>query len=310
MVQQPRMRILWNASAGNKGGIPTGGTTEEALHELITRHGLHAELVAAESEDDGRRLTREAIEAGCAVVVAAGGDGTAGLIAQELLDTDVALGLLPLGSVMNIARMLGVPRELDDAAAVLARGQVAPIDVGEANGVLFYEAASVGMNAAMFREAQHFDEGDYSSPLRVMWVALRYRPARLTLHLDEGTIRTRALMVAIANGPYSGVGMTVAPGARLNDGLFDVVAYRHYSKFELLRHLGSIAFGRRRYTPHTRTYRSASVRVESTRPLPCRADAHDLGVTPLECHVRPARLRAIVGPSFSDGRAVPEDADR
>jgi diacylglycerol kinase (ATP) len=301
------MRIVWNAAAGNKGGIPTGGATEETLRELIERHRLDAELVRAEAEDDGRRLAREAVEAGCEVVVAAGGDGTAGSIAQELLDTPVALGLLPLGSVMNIARMLGVPRELDGAAAVLARGQLAHIDLGEANGVLFYEAASVGMNAAMFREAQHFDEGDYSSPLRAIWVALRYRPARLTLHLDEGAIRTRALMVAIGNGPYSGVGMTVAPEARLDDGLFDVVAYRHYSKFELLRHLGSIAFGRRRYTPHARTYRSASVRVESARPLPCRADSNDLGTTPLECRVRQASLRVVVGPSFTAGRVVPDD---
>jgi diacylglycerol kinase (ATP) len=303
------MRIVWNVAAGSKGGIPTGGASEETLREVIDRHRLDAELVRAEAEDDGRRLAREAVEAGFEVVVAAGGDGTAGSVAPELLDTPTALGVLPLGSVMNIARMLGVPRELDDAAAVLAHGQLARIDVGEANGVLFYEAASVGMNAAMFREAQHFDDGDYGSPLRAIWVALRYRPARLTLHLDEGAIRTRALMVAIGNGPYSGVGMTVAPDARLNDGLFDVVAYRHYSKFELLRHLGSIAFGRRRYTPHARTYRSSSVRVESARPLPCRADSHDLGTTPLECRVRQASLRAIVGPSFNDGRVVPDDSN-
>lgn len=299
------MRIVWNAAAGHKGGIPTGGTTEEELRELIAGLRLDAELLASESEDDSRRLAREAIKAGCEVVVAAGGDGTAGCLAQELLDTPVALGLLPLGSVMNIGRMLGVPRDLAEAGAVLARGETDTIDVGEANGRLFYEAASVGMNAAMFREAQHFEDGDYGSPLRAMWVALRYRPARITVHLDSETVPTRALMVAVANGPYSGVGMTVAPEARLDDGLFDVVVFRHYSKFELLRHLGAIAFGRRRYTPHARTYRSANVRVESARPLPSRADSNDLGTTPLECRVRRASLRVVVGPGYVDGRVTP-----
>jgi diacylglycerol kinase (ATP) len=304
------MRVLWNADAGRKGGLRTGGASEEDLRALLDRHGLDAELVATETEDDCRRLTREAVDQGFEVVVAAGGDGTIGCVAKELLDTPVTLGILPLGSVMNIARMLGISRELDEAAEILAAGAVRDVDVGEANGQLFYETASVGMNAAMFREAQHFDEGDYSSPLRTMWVALRYRPARMSLELEQGTIHTRALMVTISNGPYTGVGMTVAPEARLDDGRFDVVVFRHYSKFELLRHMLSIAFGRRHFSPHARTYRSAHVRVESASPLSCRADSQDLGTTPLECRVRRASLRAVVGPDYRAGRAAaPDEAD-
>ena len=301
----PALRVIWNASAGRKGGIPTGGVEEEDLREVMQRHGLHVELLSSSSEEDCRRLAREAVGDGYPIVVAAGGDGTIGCVAAELEGSRTALAMLPLGSVMNIPRMLGVPRDLEAAAELLKRPRVREVDIGEANGRPFYEAASVGMNAAMFREAQHFDEGDYSSPLRTIWVALRYRPARMRLHLDEGAIHTRALMVVISNGPYTGVGMTVAPQARLDDGRFDVVVFRHFSKFELLRHLLSIAFGRRRLTPHARTYRSTRVRVESARPLPCRADSHDLGTTPLECRVRRAALRVVVGPDYAEGAAEP-----
>ncbi len=97
--------------------------------------------------------------------------------------------------------------------------------------------------------------------------------------------------------------MTVAPDARLNDGKFDVRIFRHFSKWELVRHFASIAFGRRRYSPRVATYRSANVTVVGKRPLPCRADSHDLGTTPLECHMRPASLKVIVGPDYVDGRA-------
>jgi diacylglycerol kinase (ATP) len=107
-------------------------------------------------------------------------------------------------------------------------------------------------------------------------------------------VRTRALMVAVANGPYMGVGMTVAPDARLDDGRLDVRVFRGFSKWELLRHLGSIAFGRRRYSPHVSTYRSVRVRVTSARPLPARADRRDLGTTPIEFVVRPRALRVLV----------------
>ena len=150
------------------------------------------------------------------------------------------------------------------------------------------------MNAAMFREAERFGQGDWASILRTVWVALRYRPARMAVHLDERTVRTRALMVTVSNGPYIGAGMTVAPDARLDDGRFDVRIFRRFSKWQLVRHLASIAFGRRRYAPEISTYRSARVRIESAHPLPARADSHDLGTTPVEFEVWPRALRVIV----------------
>ena len=300
--------VIWNPNAGQKmraGGQPL---TEQTLRELLDRHGILGRIVATESADDASRAVREAIAAGHTRIIAAGGDGTIGQAAGELLGrTDVALGMIPLGSVMNVPRMVGIPRDLEEAVRIIAEGRTRLIDVGDANGVTFYETASVGMNAAMFKAAQHFEDGDYGTPVRVLGVALRYRPARMVVELDDQVLTTRALMVTISNGAYMGVAMTVAPDARLDDGRFDVRVFRHFSKFELLRHLASIAFGRRRFIPHVSTYRSARVRVTSRRPLPCRADSHDLGTTPLECRSRHAALRVIVGPDFADGRALPAE---
>jgi diacylglycerol kinase (ATP) len=299
--------VLWNANAGQKVRGPAPALTEDKLRELLDRHGIQGQIVATESEEHAKQQIHAAIEAGHDTIIAAGGDGTIGMVATELLGrTDIALGMLPLGSVMNVPRMVGVPRDLEAAAATIAAHKTRLIDVGEANGVPFYETASVGMNAAMFKEAQHFEDGDYGSPLRVLRVAFRYRPARMTVELDDETFTTHALMVTISNGAYMGVAMTVAPDARLDDGRFDVRVFRHFSKFELLRHLASIAFGRHRYSPHVATYRSARVRITSTRSLPTRADSHDLGTTPLECKVRHGALCVIVGPDFADGRAPVE----
>ena len=296
--------IIWNPRAGEKVPGNASGADEARLRELLSANGVRGEVISTESPEDAARVARRAIADGVQLVVAAGGDGTISRLGLELLGKDVALGILPLGTVMNIPRMLGIPRELDEAARVLASRRVAMIDVGEANGRVFFETASVGMNAAMFRAAQHFEEGDWGSPLRVLTVALRFRPARMEITLDAAQrIHTRGLMVTVSNGAYTGMGMTVAPMARLNDGRFDIRVFRHFSKFELLRHMASIMFGRRGFTPHVSTYRSAYVRVDGHRLLPCRADAHDLGTTPLECRVRPASLRVVVGPEFVDGRA-------
>ena len=296
--------VIWNPNAGQKLGAAAPGLTEESLRALLERHGIAGRIAATESAEDATRAVREALASGHDTIVAAGGDGTIGQVATALLGrTDVALGMLPLGSVMNVPRMVGVPRDLDQAAAVIAERRTRLIDVGEANGVNFYETASVGMNAQMFAAAQHFEDGDWGSPLRVLAAAFRYRPARMVVNLDDQVVTTRALMVTISNGAYMGVAMTVAPDAKLDDGRFDVRVFRHFSKLGLLRHLAAIAFGRYRYTPHVSTYRSAQVRVTSRHPLPCRADSHDLGTTPLECTSRPAALCVIVGPDFADGQA-------
>lgn len=293
-VGSGRIRVLLNSNAGSKGGLPTNRTSEEAVREAMAAHGLGNELVLTESEEEAIAATLEAVERSYAIVVAAGGDGTVGTVAGELLGRDTALGILPLGSVMNVARMLDIPRELDGAAATIAGGRVRTIDVGRANGTLFFEGGSVGLNAAVFREAQRVDRGHYPALFAALGTLVRYRPPRMVIHLDDRVLTTRALAVAVANGPYTGLGFAVAPDADLADGQLDVVVFSHFSRTELIRHFAAIAFGRHRYTSKATTYRSARVRVEGVRPLPCRADSHDLGTTPVEYVVRPAALRVVV----------------
>ncbi len=303
-----RLRVIWNANAGAKGGLPTNRTGEPEIRDLMRRHGLGDDLVASGSEEEAVAAIRDARQQGLEGVIAAGGDGTVGLVATQLLGGDTALGVLPLGSVMNIARMLDVPRDLDAAAAIIAAGHTRPIDVGVAGSEPFYESASVGMNAAIFKEVQQADEGDYAGLARAIFTAFRFRPARMVVRLDRGTLRTRALMVTVSNGPYTGAGFTVAPHARLDDGLFDVNVFRHFSKLDLIRHFVSIAFGRRAYSPHVRTYRSARVRIEGIhRPLPARADSRDLGETPVEFEVRHGAL-PVYAPRISAPAGAPRDA--
>lgn len=286
--------MLLNSGSGMKGGLTTNQITEPDVRAAMAAAGLGDELFVTESIEQARRLTREAAAYGYDIVVAAGGDGTVGTIARELLGRETALGVLPLGSVMNIARMLEIPRELDAAAAVIASGERRAIDIGLANGKVFYEGGSVGLNAAVFREAQLVDAGHYPALFAALWTLLRYRPSRMIIRLDSGVITTRALAVTISNGPYTGLGFTVAPNARLDDGLLDVCVFSRFSRTELIRHFRSIAFGRRQYSPKVRSFRSARVQIDGVHPLPCRADAEDLGMTPVTYQVRPGALNVIV----------------
>jgi diacylglycerol kinase (ATP) len=308
-----RIRVIWNPNAGSKAGLPTNRAGEEQLRDLMARYGLGDELIVSGSEADAIAASRDAVANGYDVVVAAGGDGTVGTVAFQLIRAETALGVLPLGSAMNVARSLGIPRELEAAAAILADGNVRAIDVGMANRQLFLEVGSVGLNAAIFGEAHRFDKGEYSSFFGLLATLIRFQPARMRVALEGRSISTRALMIAVANAPYTGVGFTFAPDARLDDGLLDVRIYDHFSKWELIRHLASIAAGRRAYSPKVRTYRSRSVRVEARHPRPVRVDARNLGTTPVEFSLMPGVLKVVAPPTGIAPENDPNDrasADR
>ena len=205
----------------------------------------HATRGPPDGRPGGRRTT-------VSMSIAAGGDGTIGAVASGLLGTDVALGVLPLGSIMNIPRMLGVPRDLEAAATALATGERRRIDVGEAPGRR--STRRPRWAAAMFREANQFEKGDWLSILRTIWVALRNRPARMHVDLD-GAQRVRTGPDGGHGArPVHGGGQDRAPEARVDDGKFEVRVFRGFSKPELIRHLAAIAFGRyatRRTSPRT-----------------------------------------------------------
>jgi diacylglycerol kinase family enzyme len=159
------------------------------------------------------------------------------------------------------------------------------------------------MNAAVFGQLARADSGHYRAIGRALYIAFRYRPARMTIQLDDAAdVEHRALLTTVSLGPYNGLGFTVAPDAKLEDGLFDVTVFRHFSKFQLIRHLASIAFGRRSWSPHTQVYRSAKVRIEGARPLPARADSRELGTTPVEFAVR-SRVLKVVAPDWATAPA-------
>lgn len=274
-----KARLIVNAQAGSKAGVTTNRKSLLDVIDAVRRRALTDDIHHTTSEDQAIALTRVAERNDYDVVVGAAGDGTLGVIAGELLNTDTALGILPLGSVMNIPRMLGIPRDLDTALELLCAGVTHSIDVSLANGRLFYEVGSVGMNAAMFEQFERLDDGDLRAVLSGIWVAVPYRPARMRITLDDAEFTSQALMVSVANGPYTGIGFTVAPNAVLGDGLFDVRVFRNFSRAELVFHLGAIAFGRRRYSPRVDTFLSRHVTIQAMSDLPARADSHALGTT-------------------------------
>ncbi len=139
-----RTLVIWNPNAGGTGDVDD---TRTAIRAALDAHGVPAELFESASEDDASRRVDQALADGVERIVAAGGDGTVRSIAFRLLGRETALGILPMGTAMYVARSLGIPLELEKAAAILASGSVRRVDVGYVGEQPFLEVATIGLAA-------------------------------------------------------------------------------------------------------------------------------------------------------------------
>ena len=293
--------MIVNPHAGRKLGVPTNLSTLEAVRHALERRGLRYDLRQTHHPGEATALARQAVEEGCQLVIAAGGDGTVAETAAALVNSPAALGIMPLGSIMNMARTLCIPRDLETAARTVAEGQLLAMDVGRVSGHIFLEAGGVGLAAGLLGYFNRLDSGKSAARtvLLAMWRYIRHmRIPRLVIEADGQQFEVRAPQVTVSNSPYVGAAYVLAPDARVDDGLLDVVIFRGMSVWRVLLHMALVAGGRRLPPPPgVQLVRARSVTVSSRRRRrpPVHADGGVVARTPAHFEVLPAALRVIIG---------------
>ena len=304
-----RVKVIVNPVSGHKAGITTNAAGRAEVQAALDATGIRADVFETQAPEDGTVLALEGLDEHYDLVVACGGDGTVDDVAAALIDTPQILGIVPLGSANNVARMLHVPFDLEGAVRLLCEGEVHCIDVGRVGDRIFLETAGVGLDAALFPLLNQLDHGAYFTLLEAARTFLRWRPVRMSLWLDGRRLRVRATMVLVANGPYWGYSVPLAPDAKVNDHRLDVLVFENFSKWDLVRHVVASFLGRgqardpatgqainrRVYHPRVRTYQARVVKITSRRRLPVHGDARPVGHTPITISIKTNALNVITG---------------
>ena len=272
---------------------------EAAILASLQTYGIEAEVLYTTPEDTGQGLATQAAQNHEKLVIAAGGDGTIHAVACGLIGTETALGIIPTGTMNNLARSLHIPETVEEACAIIATGRTHAIDVGTINDHLFIEVAGVGLEAALFPAAEEFKSPGLWSTLHGMMNGLRtllaFRPATLRIALDNNRRRAvNALQVTICNTPFYGAHLHAAPEALMDDGYLDIIMYRHFSKLAYLRHAYSISQGKGVYQPEVQYRRARALHITSNLPVEIQADGVVYGHTPAAVRVLPQALRVRV----------------
>jgi diacylglycerol kinase family enzyme len=230
--------FVLNASAGS-GAHADWFQRQRATLEAMA--GARHVTLAANGEEI-HAAVRRALQAGCRRVVAGGGDGTINAVAGHLVGrADVALGVLPLGTLNHFAKDVGVPVELDAALQVLTDGgQETAVDIGEVNGRFFVNNSSLGLYPAIVRhrEQQQHRLGRGKWPAfawAVLGVLRRYPFLDVRMVVDGEERFHRTPFVFIGNNEYRMDGLSIGRRACLSDGLLSVYVAQRTGRLGLLR---------------------------------------------------------------------------
>jgi diacylglycerol kinase (ATP) len=220
-----KLRIIFNPRSGRQG---RNAGILPLLRAYAAAQG-NAELVCTEGPGHATDLAREAVAAGVTRVVTVGGDGTVNEVAQALIHTPVVMGLVPCGSGNGLALHLGLPRRASAALALAAGngGQVAELDTGSVNGLLFVNAMGLGLDADVARRFNGLTRRGLPAYARTALAAFFGRQTeRCRIHSGGRHELLEVLLIAVANSDQYGNNAKIAPGARVDDGILDLVAVR------------------------------------------------------------------------------------
>ncbi len=293
-----RMLLICNAASG-RGGV--GRTLPEVRRHLEAR-GLEYDVRYTQAPGHATVIAREALDAGCRLVVAVGGDGTVHEVVNGMIEDDrpvnrdAALGVVAAGTGSDFIKTFGLPAMPGHAVAHLDGGESFPIDVGKLTFVrdgeivvrYFPNIAEAGLGAAVVARAETLPR--WLGPMVyffAFWLTLtKHKPAHARVDLVDRVYEGPMNNLVVANGQFFGGGMKIAPKAAPTDGLLDI-QIEHARKFEEIALMPKVFKGE--HVPHRDIIEAKRVRcsISADRPLPVEADGEVLGTTPATFEVLP-----------------------
>ncbi len=204
-------------------GISNKDRIKQILKEKLYDSGFNYQVKFTGYSGHGTELAHEAVNLGLDAVVVAGGDGSVSEVAKALVNTDVALGIIPTGSGNGLAHFLKLPFNLSKAIDNIKAFRVKKIDTFTVNSRFGCNLSGVGFDAKVADEFSKVKRRGFWSYFRiVLQEYVTYESQNYVLEFDGKTIERKALMICFANSNQFGNNTVIAPGACADDGLIDI----------------------------------------------------------------------------------------
>ncbi len=232
-------------------------------------------------------------------VIVGGGDGTLNGVADALVETQLPLGILPLGTANDLARTLGLPLQLDAACEVIAAGNLRRIDLGRVNDKHFFNAASLGLSVQICRQLDKGAKqrwGVMAYPVTMAKSLWQMRPIRVVISDGQSTWQARTVQLTVGNGRFFGGGMTVDEEAEIDDQQLNLysIEIEHWSEMPLM--FWSLWRGRLEHLSKVRTLEGQYFEIRTRRPYWVNTDGELTVRTPATFRTVPLALSVFAPP--------------
>lgn len=255
-----------------------------------------AVMCATSRIGEAETIARRAAEEGFETIVAAGGDGTINEVVNGLAGTEVALGLLPMGTMNVFALELGLPsNNLGRCWDIIQKQHTRLIDMPTANDKHFVQLAGVGLDAQVVKETSRAFKrsfGPLSYLVSAAQIAAR-RPPLLRIE-SANAVTEEGSFVLVGNGRLYGGPFPFFKNAVLDDGLLDVVIFKQLGYLEIIKYLQNVLFSSAIRLPEVEYFQTERLRVTSAEDVPVEIDGELIGECPVDFQIHKRRLRVLV----------------
>jgi diacylglycerol kinase (ATP) len=283
--------IVVNPTSGKRHGEAISAQAVERLgnagHTTLVVQGADAP-----SAHDQLKL---AIDGGLDGVLVVGGDGALHSVLDHVADSDLVFGLIPAGTGNDTARSLGIPvKDVNAAIDLIIAGNVRTIDLARADEAYVATVVASGFDSKVNERANEmtWPRGNMRYNIAMVAELREFEPLPFTLVLDGKTIEREAMLVAVGNGPSFGGGLRICEGAKLDDGLLDVVVINPVSKPKLLRVFPKLYKGTHVTLPEFERHLVREVTLTSPG-IVAYGDGERLGPLPMTTRICPGALRVF-----------------
>ncbi|MDD4141442.1 MAG: diacylglycerol kinase family lipid kinase [Bacteroidales bacterium] len=208
-------------------------------------------------------ICREAVRKGeYDIIVAVGGDGTANEVSRELVGSDVIMGLIPTGSGNGLSRFLGIPFNFRSAFEIINKRKTMKIDTGYVNDKMFINVAGIGFDAEVAKQFVNVQRRGFWPYLDIILKTFPiYKAQTYVIEVDGKTYTRKAFFISFANSSQFGFNATIAPQAKIDDGLLDVCVCRKPNIIEAPFLAQSLFMRTIDKTPYMRTFKISEIKI-------------------------------------------------
>lgn len=282
-------------------GSVLGDETAQTLRERFIAFGIKANVHLA---GDGReivRLARHAAESDADLIVAGGGDGTISTVAVEAADSGKTLGILPLGTLNNFSKDLGIPQNLNAAVRVIAEGEVKQIDLAECNGCVFINNSSIGLYPKMVvrreQQQQKLGRGKWAAAFWASLKLFRVSPfLRVDIELDGKVFERKTPFVFVGNNEYEMDMYSIGRRPSLEEGKLSIYFLHRQGRWGLVMLGWKTLIGGLKQWKDFEAVATEHVTIRTKRSrLRVAFDGETTLIRPpLEYRIRPKALKVII----------------